>query len=283
MPKWHDYSFLECQLLILELRYMFQKLISLWGSVSWCAWECDFAFKWDTEVLGLASLTLSREPVSIPSVSRLWSGSMTAGSSTFPHTPPQVRVSSTPRSCWRSTRTSRSRQRWACIGSVPACLLRVSRKTSNRILCVKEIFPKNFIEEIPYAVGGTGWARWTVRPYFSGNSKAFHTVLICPFVSLFPFCASDFWKCLPPPSFIFSFFFVLFVLLLFSFGFPSIFWVLAIFMERWCSQLDLDGSCACFLSLSWTVKTAAVASCPVVQSRSCPGFIVGRVYVSGCS
>lgn len=165
---------------------MFQKLISLWGSVSWCAWECDFAFKWDTEVLGLTSLTLSREPVSIPSVSRLWSGSMTAGSSTFPHTPPQVRVSSTPRSCWRSTRTSRSRQRWACIGSVPACLLRVSRMTSNRILGVKEVFPKNFIEEIPYAMGGTGWARWTVRPYFSGNSKAFHTVLICPFVSLFP-------------------------------------------------------------------------------------------------
>ena len=44
----------------------------------------------------------------------------------------------------------------ACLGA--------SEITSNRMLCVEEVFLKNITEEIPYAIGGTGWARWTVRP-----------------------------------------------------------------------------------------------------------------------
>ena len=138
MPKWHDPIFPECQLflLLLEGSYTLETLVSLWGSISsWRASPGLRMFKWDAGKPGLASPPPRPELSPTPSTSRLWSGSTTAGSSTSPPTRPRAQASSTPRSCWRSMRTSRSPPRWACGSPRPEWLPGVAQITSNH-MCV---------------------------------------------------------------------------------------------------------------------------------------------------
>lgn len=102
----------------------------------WCVWwwnelykphlgfncYCSYSFY---EVTRFVSNISSFRICQIPAVSmfslvigcflRPWSGSMTLGSFTCPHTHPPAPVFTTRRNCWKSMKTSRSQQRYVCV------------------------------------------------------------------------------------------------------------------------------------------------------------------------
>lgn len=71
---------------------------------------------------------------------RLWSGSMTLGSFTCPHTHPLAPAFITHKSCWRSMRTSRSQQRyaWCAFGYLYSLeiSLKLMTERCNKCICV---------------------------------------------------------------------------------------------------------------------------------------------------